>query len=84
MNAPSDHGWAASPAPTPIDSRDLRPGDVVVFLGEHHVIDRIEPYTGPTVGIFACAYAANGWGIALTDTVPITIAHRPARKDARP
>lgn len=87
MTAPADHGWASGPAVQTVTPEDLRPGDVVIFLGQHHVIARIDPYDGPNTahGIFAEAVAADGWGIALGRGVPVTIATRPAtRKDPRP
>lgn len=46
---------------------DVKPGDVILFLGTPHLIETIEPYTHPTVPeCFAVARASDGWGITLT------------------
>lgn len=44
----------------------IGPGDVVMFLGNPHLIAQIEPYTHPTLGeMTGIARAADGWGITL-------------------
>lgn len=48
-----------------IRCEEIRAGDVVCFLGDPHLIERIEPYTGPHDFIMGVAKAADGWGISL-------------------
>lgn len=39
-----------------------------MFLGNPHLIARIEPHTGPHAFAVAIARAADGWGITICDT----------------
>jgi hypothetical protein len=50
-------------------TREIRPGDDVIFLGQPHRITAVEPYDGPMTqyGCFALAQGRDGWGIALYD-----------------
>ncbi|MFI6814466.1 hypothetical protein ACIBG7_18790 [Nonomuraea sp. NPDC050328] len=52
----------------PIHGQDLAVGDVLVHLGEHHVIDRFEPYKGSLRGVLGAgartAWSGN-WGITV-------------------
>lgn len=47
-------------------SKNVRPGDTVVFLGDTHVIARVEPYTHPTAPIsLVVLHADDGWGMSF-------------------
>ena len=49
-----------------IPTRDVQPGDTVMFLGHPHVIAHIEPYNHPTVpGSLGILRAHDGWGISF-------------------
>jgi len=50
-----------------IPASEVRPGDVVCFLGSPHLITAIDPYTGPFDFIVGVARDAHGWGISLED-----------------
>lgn len=53
-------------------SGDLAAGDVVLFLGTPHLIDRIEPRADDLVT--GVARAADGWGISLSPTTCVEVA----------
>ncbi len=55
-------------------TEEIKPGDVVMFLGTPHLIDRIEAYDGPFDFIHGIARAADGWGISLETGATLTIA----------
>lgn len=45
---------------------DIKPGDVIMFLGNPHLITEVVPYTHPTLGeMVGIAKAADGWSITL-------------------
>ncbi len=50
---------------------EIRPGDVIMFLGHAHTVEGIRPYEHPTVdGACGIAISAAGWGMTLfRDTV---------------
>lgn len=51
-----------------VPTEDIKPGVVVVFLGTPHLIERVEPYTGPLhPDVTHIARAGDGWGISLTE-----------------
>jgi hypothetical protein len=53
---------------------DVRPGDMIEFLGTWHLIERIEPYTHPTLGeTTGIARDASGWGITLMEPVSVRV-----------
>lgn len=57
--------------------KDIEPGDVIVFFGTPHRIDRIDPPTPETLSVFpTCrgfARATDGWGISLDGSASQTI-----------
>lgn len=56
-------------------AEDLRPGDVVVFLGTPHLVSRIEEYTHPAFPeAFGIARASDGWGISLSYGMHVDVA----------
>lgn len=44
---------------------DVVPGDVILFLGGPHLIERIDPYEGPHDWPLGIARDRTGWGITL-------------------
>lgn len=63
----------------PILGRDLVVGDVIVHLGEHHKIDRFEPYHGSLSGLLGegsrTAFSGD-WDIAVGPDTTIRILPR--------
>lgn len=53
---------------------EIQPGDVVLFFGTPHRIDRIEPPSEATLAILpeciGYARASDGWGITLSNHLP--------------
>lgn len=48
-------------------AEDIKPGDLVVFLGATHRVVAVEPRTHPTVpAVFATARWEDGQGLTLT------------------
>lgn len=50
-------------------SDEVRPGDIVMFLGTPHLIARIDPPAPdcPFPWVIGYARASNGWGITLAE-----------------
>lgn len=47
-------------------NEEITAGDVIMFLGTPHLVDRVEPHTHPTLGrMVGVAKARDGWGIVL-------------------
>ncbi|MEU1736502.1 hypothetical protein [Streptosporangium sp. NPDC020145] len=64
----------------PIEGADLEIGDVIVFLGDHHRIDRFEPYTGSLraeLGEGTRVACAGTWGMTVGPTSTVRILPRP-------
>lgn len=56
-------------------AEDIEPGDIIVIDGRPHLVDRIEPYTHPTIGeTYGIARAADGWGITLEQGARLQVA----------
>jgi hypothetical protein len=43
----------------------LKPGDIIDFLGQSHVVAEIEEYAGPFDFVNSVAEASDWWGISL-------------------
>ena len=56
-----------------IQEANLKPGDIIVFLGRPHLIAAIQPYHHPTLGPARMARGSEGWNITLFpgDTVDV-------------
>jgi hypothetical protein len=52
---------------------DVGPGDVVLFLGTPHLIERIDPYEGPLDWALGIARDRSGWGITLGEPVCVEV-----------
>ncbi|MEV4093839.1 hypothetical protein [Streptosporangium saharense] len=64
----------------PIKGRELEIGDVIVFLGDHHRIDRFEPYTGSLraeLGEGTRVACSGTWGMTVGPTSTVRILPRP-------
>lgn len=46
-------------------ARDIVPGDLIVFLGRPHLVERVEPYASTVGPGWKLASTADGWTIAL-------------------
>jgi hypothetical protein len=57
-----------------IPAREIRPGDVLYFLGRPHLIAEVEPYDGPFDFIIGIARDESGWGISLEDCADYDVA----------
>ncbi|MEV8635192.1 hypothetical protein AB0395_26395 [Streptosporangium sp. NPDC051023] len=65
----------------PIEGRELEIGDVIVFLGNHHRIDRFESYTGSlraALGEGTRVACSGGWGMTVGPRSTVRILPRPA------
>jgi hypothetical protein len=63
-----------------IPSGDLRVGDSIVFLGQPHRVDWIEPYTGPLLDVLGAgtriAHGHDGWGMTIEPHGTLTVVAR--------
>jgi hypothetical protein len=46
-------------------AEEIGPGDMIMFLGQPHLVWKIEEYTGPFDWVIGIARSADGWGITL-------------------
>lgn len=57
---------------------DIKPGDVVIFLGTPHLIERIDPPTEATLSFhptcLGYAMASDGWGISISPRSMLEVA----------
>ncbi|WP_271215822.1 hypothetical protein [Streptosporangium carneum] len=70
----------------PVQGHELAIGDVIVFLGNHHRIDRFEPYTGSLLaelGEGTRVACAGAWGMTVGPRSTVRILPRPAGGERR-
>lgn len=68
-----DPAWGVA-----IKGRDLAVGDTLVYIAEHHKIDRIVPYEGRFLGPDARTACSGTWEIAVAPDATVRILPREA------